>query len=91
MWKILLRLPLVAGISLTIGGFIYDVAAVNVPPQDPTPEVARSYGEKLRTAERVRAAGMALAGASAAVIVGARQWERRRRLRDALVERRPRS
>ena len=59
-----------AGLSLLIGGFIYDVMFAGIPYQDPTPEMSARYAYHSRIASTAYliGAGFFLVGSVAGIV-----------------------
>jgi hypothetical protein len=74
MKRFLPPLLIIAGFSLLVGGFIYDVIFAGIPYQDPTPEMSARYRHHANIASVIRWFGVgaflfgALAGISRWVV-----------------------
>ena len=77
-WRMLL---LVVGVFVVLSGFAYEVNYVNIPYQDPPPELAASQAHHQLVAGRIVLIGsvMTLVGVLSAVVVRVlRSWRSRR-------------
>lgn len=54
-------LPIVIGMILLIGGFVYDVIFAGIPYPDPTPELLASYNKHASIASVIRWSGVIIA------------------------------
>lgn len=73
----LLWLAVLVGAGLLVWGVVYDVLFVNLPYQDAPPELDRRWRAEARAAERLRAAGGAVALGAAGLLMIVRRWQRR--------------
>lgn len=58
------------GLTVLVGGFVYDVAFAGIPYQDPTPAMAADHARHARVASLIRWAGavVVLVGIAASIV-----------------------
>ena len=72
---------LIVGIVLLIGGFGYDIAYVNMPYQDPTPEMEARWSRDRGVAETLMMAGAVILVVGIITGVSTIWWDRRKQER----------